>query len=107
MSQHQANTQATADSSSGVIQHASNAELTSAGQAVKAILDIKFSRAKERHAAAMGFASSNHLLAALKVGPIQKEFDQYIEVLRVQAQEKHQISLSAEAIESLRQALVG
>jgi hypothetical protein len=88
-----------------VIKHADNADLTIAGHAVKSILDVKFSRAKERHASAMGFSSSNHLLAALKEAPIEKGFDEYIQVLKAEALQKHQVVLTDGLIEQLRREL--
>ena len=89
----------------GIVKHTDNADLTIAGHAVKAILDVKFSRAKERHASAMGFVSSNHLLAALKNAPIERDFEQYIDVLKAEALEKHQVKLSEKQIERLRREL--
>ncbi|MFT5997512.1 MAG: hypothetical protein ACI9RV_003123, partial [Glaciecola sp.] len=42
-----------------MITHNDISDLTVAAHAIKSLLDIKFTRAKERHAIAMGFASSN------------------------------------------------
>lgn len=39
----------------------SNADFTVDAHRIKALLNIKFSRAKEMHAQAMGFDSSNYL----------------------------------------------
>jgi hypothetical protein len=43
-----------------MITHNSSDDLTIAAHTIKSMLDIKFSRAKEIHAKAMGFDSSNH-----------------------------------------------
>jgi len=89
-----------------MITHNDISDLTVAAHAIKKLLDIKFTRAKERHAAAMGYASSNHLLAKLKEGPIQQEFDVYIDVLKAQALAKHQIKIDDDLVERLRFELV-
>jgi hypothetical protein len=50
----------------------------------------------------MGFPSSNHLLTALKSQPVERDFAQYIEVLKVEALSQHQMSLSENLIERIR-----
>lgn len=85
-----------------MIIHNDIADLSVAAHAIKSVLDIKFTRAKERHAVAMGFASSNHLLAALKEGSVQQEFDAYIKILQGQVLANHQIKMDEELIERLR-----
>ncbi|MFT6270544.1 MAG: hypothetical protein ACJAVV_003383 [Alphaproteobacteria bacterium] len=89
-----------------MITHNDISDLTVAAHAIKSLLDIKFTRAKERHAIAMGYASSNHLLAELKEHPIQREFDLYIDVLRTEALTKHQIKIDDALVERLRVELM-
>lgn len=88
-----------------MISHNDISDLTIAAHVIKSVLDIKFTRAKERHACAMGYTSSNHLLSELKNGPISREFDVYIEVLKSEALSKHQIKIDDDVIERLRDEL--
>jgi hypothetical protein len=81
-----------------MITHNDISDLTVAAHAIKSLLDIKFTRAKERHAIAMGFASSNHLLAELKQRTVQREFALYIEVLKAEALAKHQINIDDDRV---------
>jgi Arc/MetJ family transcription regulator len=89
-----------------MIIHNDISDLSVAAHALKSLLNIKFTRAKERHASAMGFASSNHLLAALKEKPIEREFEQYIEVLKSEALANHQITIDDDLVERLRFELI-
>lgn len=89
-----------------MITHNGVSDLSVAAHAIKSLLNIKFTRAKERHASAMGFASSNHLLGALKEGPVVREFDLYIEVLKSEALSNHQINVDEELVERLRYELI-
>lgn len=85
-----------------MIIHNDTADLTIAAHIIKSMLDIKFTRAKERHASAMGHASSNHLLTKLKTQAVECNFEQYISVLKAEAFSNHQINLSDEIIERIR-----
>lgn len=88
-----------------MITHNNVSDLTIAAHAIKSLLDIKFTRAKERHASAMGHASSNHLLTALKEGPVHQDFDTYIAILKTEALIKHQLKIDDDLIERLRDEL--
>jgi hypothetical protein len=89
-----------------MISHADVSDVTVAAHTIKSILNIKFTRAKERHARAMGFDSSNHLLAALKEGAVEREFDVYIEILKKEALANHQIVINDELEKLLRYELL-
>ena len=88
-----------------MIIHKDVSDVTVAAHTIKSLLDIKFTRAKERHANAMGFASSNHLLSALKERAINQDFDTYIGILKAEALSKHQLTLNDEIVERLRDEL--
>ena len=92
----------TSESNNDMIIHSDVTDLSVAAHAIKSLLNIKFTRAKERHASAMGFASSNHLLSEVKTRPIEREFKLYIEVLKKEAKEQHQINIDDKLIERLR-----
>jgi hypothetical protein len=89
-----------------MITHNDISDLTVAAHAIKSLLNIKFTRAKERHASAMGYASSNHLLAELKLRPVDREFESYIEVLKKEALANHQIKIDDSLVERLRYELM-
>jgi hypothetical protein len=89
-----------------MITHSDASDLSVAAHTIKSLLNIKFTRAKERHASAMGYASSNHLLAALKEHPVERAFAEYIEVLKKVAAANHQIVIDDELVERLRYELI-
>lgn len=89
-----------------MITHSDISDLSVAAHTIKSLLNIKFTRAKERHASAMGFASSNHLLTALKEGPVEREFSAYIEILKKEALANHQITIDDELVKRLRYELI-
>lgn len=89
-----------------MIVHSTTNDLSIAAHAIKSLLNIKFTRAKERHASAMGFTSSNHLLAELKTNTIEREFDTYIAVLKQEAMATHQIEVNDHLVERLRAELL-
>lgn len=88
-----------------MIIHNTANDVTVAAHAIKVALNIKFTRAKERHASAMGFKSSNHLLAQLKNQAVQQPFNSYIEILTREAKMHHQIIISDAVAEHLRNEL--
>lgn len=85
---------------------ASNSDLTKAAHALKSILGIKASRAAQRHASAMGYASTNHLIVQVKEGPVEQDFEAYINILRSEMLSQHQITLDSDKIESIRACLI-
>lgn len=89
-----------------MITHSSSDDLTIAAHTIKSMLDIKFSRAKEMHAKAMGFDSSNHLLTELKIKAIEKDFDEYITILKKHAATTHQLTIDNDLVERLRYELL-
>ena len=89
-----------------MITHSNAGDLTVNAHAIKSLLNIKFSRAKEIHAKAMGFTSSNHVLAELKTNPIETDFEQYITVLKKEALAIHQLAIDDELTERLRYQLL-
>jgi hypothetical protein len=89
-----------------MINHSNAGDLTIAAHTIKSLLNIKFSRAKEIHAKAMGFDSSNHLLAELKSNPIERDIDQYLLILKKEALATHQISIDDNLVERLRYQLL-
>lgn len=89
------------ESNNETIKHNDVSDLSVAAHAIKSLLNIKFTRAKERHASAMGFASSNHLLAELKTRPIERSFNLYIAVLKKEAMANHQIDIDDELLKRL------
>ncbi len=95
----------TMSDSSTLIVHQNTADLTVAAHSIKSLLNIKFTRAKERHARAMGFASSDHLLADLKVHEVERDFALYMSVLKAEALANHQIVIDDDLTERLKEAL--
>lgn len=89
-----------------MITHNNSEDLTIAAHTIKSMLDIKFSRAKEIHAKAMGFDSSNHLLIELKTKTLEKDFDEYLEILKKHALTTHQIKIDDNLVERLRYELL-
>ena len=89
-----------------IIIHKNVADLTVSAHIIKSILGIKFTRAGQRHASAMGFNSANHLIAAVKANPVEREFEQYITILKTEILANHQISMNDELIERLRVELI-
>lgn len=85
-----------------MITHNSSDDLTIAAHTIKSMLDIKFSRAKEIHAKAMGFDSSNHLLTELKTKTLEKDFEEYLTILKQHALKNHQIKIDDNVAERLR-----
>ncbi|GAA0852062.1 hypothetical protein [Aliiglaciecola litoralis] len=88
-----------------IIQKSVN-ELTVSAHALKSILNIKLTRAGQRHASAMGFKSANHLIEAVKNAPVEREFEQYIKILKQEMAANHQIILNDEMVERLKMGLV-
>lgn len=80
----------------------STGDLSICAHALKSILGIKFTRAGQRHASAMGFKSANHLLDAVKINSVECGFEQYIGVLKAEMLANHQIILNEDLIERLR-----
>lgn len=93
-----------ATTASMIIQ-AQAAELTKAAHALKSIVGIKSSRASQRHAIAMGFESANHLIVALKSAAVERDFEQYMQVLSAELTAHHQITLVPEQREAIKKAL--
>lgn len=89
-----------------MITHGNAGDLTISAHTIKSMLDIKFSRAKEIHAKAMGFNSSNHLLTELKTKPLERDFEEYVLVLKKEALTNHQISIDDDLVERLRYELL-
>jgi hypothetical protein len=89
-----------------LISHASKGDLSVYAHLLKSVFGIKFTRATQRHASAMGFASPNHLLEALKVHPVEREYEQYIAVLKNEMFAHHQISLTEDTIAALHDAFI-
>lgn len=54
----------------------------------------------------MGYPSVNHLLEAVKIKPVEREFEHYIERLKAEILAKHQVTMSDELIAQLRGDLV-
>jgi len=73
--------------------------------AIKSVLGIKFSRANQRHAIAMGFTSANHLLEAVKLNSVSCDLDEYLEVLKKEMLVHHQVPISEGQIKQLQGAL--
>jgi hypothetical protein len=92
------------NNSKRIVQSNSN-DLTKAAHTLKSILGVKASRAAQRHASAMGYTSTNHLIVAVKESPVEQDFEVYINVLRSELLSHHQISLNSVMIESLRDHL--
>ena len=82
------------------------ADLTVSAHIIKSLLGIKLTRAGQRHASAMGFSSANHLIAAVRINPVEREFEQYITILKTEIMANHQISLNDQLIERLRVELI-
>lgn len=82
------------------------ADLTVSAHIIKSLLGIKLTRAGQRHASAMGFDSANHLISAVKVNPVEREFEQYITILKSEILANHQISITDDLIERLRVELI-
>ncbi|GIC77163.1 hypothetical protein [Moritella sp. F3] len=77
-------------------------DLNSLLSEIKAILGIKLSRAKERHATAMGLNSYNHLIGKIKrEGEVSTELSSYIDLAKNQMFSVHDVSLTEEQIISL------
>jgi len=89
-----------------VIVQKSVGDLTVSAHSIKSILGIKLTRAGQRHASAMGFESANHLIAAVKTNPVEREFEQYIAILKTEVMANHQISINDDLIERLRVKLI-
>jgi hypothetical protein len=87
------------------IVQSSSSDLTKAAHTLKSVLGIKASRAAQRHASAMGYPSTNHLIVAVKERPIEQDFDVYISALTSELFSHHQISLNEDMITSLRARL--
>ena len=90
---------------SNLIVHQNTADITVAAHSIKSLLQIKFTRAKERHARAMGFTSSNHLLAEVKIRTIERPFDEYISILKAEAIANHQLKIDDDLTARLQEAL--
>lgn len=84
----------------------SSGDLSVSAHTLKTVLGIKFSRASQRHASAMGFKSVNHLLDALKVQAVERDFDQYVAVLKDEIMSNHQIKINDDLLATLQKALV-
>jgi hypothetical protein len=84
----------------------STADLTVSAHAIKSILGIKLSRAAQRHASAMGFESANHLITAVKGNPVERDFEAYVAILKVEVLANHQIEVTEPLVERLRTDLV-
>lgn len=89
-----------------MITHSNEEDLSIAAHTIKSLLNVKLSRAKEIHAKAMGFDSSNQLLAALKNNAIEQDFEQYILILKKEALATHHISIDDKLVERLRYELL-
>jgi hypothetical protein len=50
----------------------------------------------------MGFKSANHLIAAVKSNPVERDFEEYIAILKAEVLANHQISLNDDLVERLR-----
>ena len=85
-----------------MIIHSNTDDLSIAAHTIKSILDIKFSRANEIHAKAMGFESSNHLMTELKSSTVERDCDEYFENLKKHALVSHQITIDDDLVERLR-----
>lgn len=77
-------------------------DLTVSAHAIKAILGIKLTRAGQRHASAMGYSSANHLIAAVKESAVERDFNQYLEILTTEIFANHQITITDELAARLR-----
>lgn len=73
------------------ITHSSVSSLTPAAQAIRDVFNIKLTRAKERHAEAMGFNSYNHLSETVKKSSVNLPYDDYIENLANSLKKHHDI----------------
>lgn len=89
-----------------IIVNNTSGDVSICGHALKTVLGIKFSRAGQRHASAMGFKSAHHLLDAVKIGGVSRSFDDYQEILKQEMLTHHQISISDDLLEQLRQSLL-
>ena len=77
-------------------------DLNSLLSEIKTILGIKLSRAKERHATAMGLNSYNHLIGKIKrEGEVITDLSSYIDLAKNQMFSVHDVSLTEEQIISL------
>ena len=89
-----------------LIIHKNVADLTVSAHILKSLLGIKFTRAGQRHASAMGYDSANHLIAAVKINSVEREFEQYITILKTEILANHQINLDDDLIARLRVELI-
>lgn len=89
-----------------VIVQKSVGDLTVSAHVIKSILGIKLTRAGQRHASAMGFESANHLIAAVKSSAVEREFEQYITILKTEIMAHHQIVINDDLLERLRSKLI-
>lgn len=83
------------------IKHGLNTDLNAISHNLSAIISIKLSRAKERHASAMGFNSYNHLLSTIPNGEVEVNTRCYINALRNELLEHHKKNLSDEEAENI------
>lgn len=84
-----------------IITHKDPTQLSSSAHLLKTLFNIKFTRAKERHAVAMGFPSSNHLLNQIKLAEVSCDFSVYIGILKADMLKHHQISIDDKQAEAL------
>lgn len=87
------------------ITHTNVSQLTAAAHSVKNALNIKLTRAKERHASALGYNSFNHAAAEVKVDEICIHFEEYIKNLQSDVLKHHQIDIDANIVNELRENL--
>ncbi|WP_371195563.1 hypothetical protein [Glaciecola sp. SC05] len=84
----------------------SSGDLSVSAHTLKSLLGIKFSRAGQRHASAMDFKSVNHLLDALKIQAVERDFDQYMAVLKEEIMSNHQITINDDLFAKLQKELL-
>lgn len=87
------------------IQHRKLSSLTPVAQLLRDIFSIKLSRAKERHAEAMGFNSFNHLSETVKMGPVECDFDDYIANLNIVMEKNHKLTNTLEKKDEIKNNL--
>ena len=87
--------------------HDGKTDLNKITHSLKDILKIKLTRARERHAAAMGFNSYNHLISSIKKQETTSiAFEIYFNSLSEQLEENHHTILTPEQKQSVESLLI-
>lgn len=87
------------------IVHKKSTSLTPIAQAIRDVFQIKLTRAKERHAEAMGFNTFNHLSEAVKASDVKIGLDEYTIALADSILKNHDIVITDNQKEILEERL--